>query len=90
MNVDFPPIFGPARQWGQHIETLGYEISLLMIWNSLLSVAVTIRFKHLNTDMPLRTFDHLDIVRNEANVLLNLEARMPCILEHHITAAWLG
>jgi hypothetical protein len=36
------------------------------------------------------TFDHLDIVRNEADIILNFKARMSRILEDKVTGAYMG
>lgn len=58
---------------------------LLMIWNSLSSGDRYISYLRLvaeNYSEP--TLDHLNIVRNEADVILDLEARVPGFLENEI------
>jgi hypothetical protein len=35
------------------------------------------------------TFDHLDIVRNEADIILNFKARMSRIFEGKVTGAYM-
>jgi hypothetical protein len=58
-----------------------------MIWNSDLSV--TVEMNHFSRQATKEyTFDHLDVVRNEANIILNFEARVSCIFEDKVTRAW--
>ncbi len=57
-----------------------------MIWNSDLSV--TIDMNHISRQISGgHTFDHLDIVWNEADIILNFKARMSRIFEDKITGA---
>jgi hypothetical protein len=60
----------------------------LIIWNSDLSV--TIEMNRISKQISgEHTFDHLDIVRNEADIILNFKARMSRILEDKVTSAYM-
>jgi hypothetical protein len=60
----------------------------LIIWNSDLSV--TIEMNHISRQISgEHTFDHLDIVRNEADIILNFKARVSRIFEDKVTGAYM-
>lgn len=64
-------------------------LNILIIWNSLLSVRTEgERGKRLR--IISHTFDHLYIVWNKADVVLDLEAGVPRISEHEITGAYMN
>ncbi len=59
-----------------------------MIWNSDLSV--TVEMNHFSRQTAREhTFDYLDVVRDEANIILNFEARVSRIFEDKVTSAWM-
>lgn len=58
----------------------------LMIWNSDLSVKVKMNHVSMET-AGKHTFDHLYIVRNKANIILNFEARVSRIFEDKVSGA---
>jgi len=58
----------------------------LMIWNSDLSANVEMDHASRETTGE-HTFDHLYVVRNEANIILNFEARVSRIFEDKVSGA---
>lgn len=61
----------------------------LIIWNSDLSV--TIEMNHISRQVSVEhTFDHLDIVRNEADIILNFKTRMSRIFEDKVTGPYMA
>lgn len=64
------------------------HIFLLMIWNSLSSGNRYISYlRRVGENHNEPTFDHLDIVWNEADVVLHFEARVPGFLQDEITGS---
>lgn len=88
MNVDFPPMFGPARFRIQMALILWMMTSSLMIWNSLWSDKESIHLSPLKTKKD--TFYHFYIIRNKADVILDLQTRVSCIFENKITQTYLS
>jgi hypothetical protein len=59
-----------------------------MIWNSDLSVMI--EMNHISKQVSgEHTFDHLDIVRNEADIILNFKAGMSRIFEDKVTGPYM-
>ncbi len=59
---------------------------LLMIWNSL-SPEGDVR-RYIQAGRNQHTFDHLNIIGNEMNVVLNFKTGMPRILEDQASATY--
>jgi hypothetical protein len=76
--VDFPPMLGPARERNQTYHYHRDHDEDLNRW--------TTRTNDLEFALVL---DHLDIIRNEADVVLDLKTWMSCILENQVTGSLL-
>lgn len=58
---------------------------VLIIWNSLLSVGPS---DGSEKNRGMRTFDQLNVVRDEAHIILHLQAWMSGISENEIAGPW--
>lgn len=90
MYVDFPPMFGPAK-WALDMSYVDWRIqNALIIWNSLLSACLKYFTTIVWTRQPAPTFDHLNVIGNEWDIILDLQTRVPCVSKDETSRTCLG